>query len=91
MCSHRLTLLSIVLCPDEKLCLYILLLGIVGSGLRQLSSPDSGLLQFANANPTSSEQLDEKRIEMPLMAKKHPPSMFYTLVEYFAKKNHLFA
>jgi len=37
-----LTLPSIVLCPDEKLCLYILSLSIVGSGLRQVSSPDSG-------------------------------------------------
>lgn len=39
-----LTLSFIVLYPDEKLCLYILSQGMVGSGLRQVSSPDSSLL-----------------------------------------------
>lgn len=68
-----------------KTCLYILSLGIVGSGLRQASSPGSGLLQFANANPTSSEQLVWKNKKIASNNKKNP-NRFYTLVEYFAKK-----
>lgn len=43
--------------PDEELCLHILSLGVVASGLRQVGSPDGGLLQSAEVNPTSSERL----------------------------------